>query len=651
MRSFHALWLACIVISIASLTFTREQNPTEHHLVARFHLDEGSGSSIADSSGNKRDAFVVGKVSWTQGIHGKAVVLDGLDRLEVPAAEAFNVSDQVSVSAWIKGHASKFRIVRLPSSYPSLRGPYFQVCGDKIYFTANSDHASAENPALSQDPVLKKLPAFPWNDWHLWTGTTDINLTHYHDTRRTFPPHTAVEPKLQVAGKRIYYEYFGEDEKHAWQIYTAQSNLDGSGWKSTQRTFESDGYRTEQEGNLQVAGKSVYNAWPEKDEKGDWQLWTSISNLDGSHFTATKRTANGGWIPNLQVVGNQVFYMYPTIRELAKNKFAGTSDEDLYFAVSDRDGNHWRVIHAINHIAYMPGGWGSFQVHDGKIYFEYSQDIGERGGYLFTGSVNLDGSNFQSIQRTSGDDLAGPTHNSMQVLGNKVYYTYNLRHTSKTISELAKEAMAMTNLGREGLQIWTAESNLDGSGWKATQRTDGSKDIFAGYRGIDLVGGKLYLAAMEFPHFREDPVRMYPMMATAGANIVSKGSAFGIGLTENNEARAFVNGGLDHLATAQAPTSTGGATADFAADGAWHFLTMTYDGSIVKLYVDGQLRTSAAYKEKVIANPFPLIIGDGFQGDIDEVSIYDRALSASQVQASYENFRQGSTAVNTQGDH
>ena len=651
MRPFQALWLACIVISVASLTFTRGSTATEHHLVARYHLDEGSGATIADSSGNKRDGLIVGNVSWAQGIHGRAIVLDGLDRLQVPAADSFNVGDQVSVSAWIRGHASKFRIVRLPSTYPSLRGPYFQVCGDTIYFTANSDHASTENPALSQDPVLKKHPKFPWNDWHLWTGTTDISLTNYHDTRRTFSPHTAVEPKLQVAGKRIYYEYFGEDENHAWQIYTAQSNLDGSGWKSTQRTFEPDGYRTEQEGNLQVAGERVYNAWPEKDEKGDWQLWTSISNLDGSHFKATKRTVNGGWIPNLQVVGDKVFYMYPTLRELAKNKFAGTSNENLYFAVSDRDGNHWRVIHAISHIAYLPSGWGSFQVHDGKIYFEYSQSSGERGGYLFTGSMDLDGSNFHSVQRTSGDDLAGPIHNSIQVLGNKVYYTYNLRHTSKTISELAKEAMAMTNLGRDGLQIWTAESNLDGSDWKATRRTDGSQDIFAGYRGIDLVGGKLYLAAMEVPYFPEDPVRTYPMMATAGANIVSKGSAFGIGLTENNETRAFVNGGLDYLATAQAPTSTAGATADFAVDGAWHFLTMTYDGSSLKLYVDGRLKTSTPYKEKVMTNPFPLIIGDGFQGEIDEVSIYDRALSDSQVQDSYENFRQGSTAVNGPVSH
>lgn len=640
MRRFQALCSVCMVVSIATLAFTQESKTAERHLIARYHLDEGSGSTIADSSGNKRDARIVGNVAWTQGIHGKAIVLDGSDRLQVPAAKAFNVADQVSVSAWIRGHASKFHIVSLPSTYPSLRGPYFQVCGDKIYFTANSDHASAENPNLSQDPVLKKHPQFPWNDWHLWTGTTDINLTDYHDTRRTFSPYNAVEPKLQVAGNRIYYEYFGEDEKHAWQIYTAQSNLDGSGWKSTQRTFEPDGYRTEQEGNLQVAGNRVYNAWPQKDEKGDWQLWTSISNLDGSDFKATKRTVNGGWIPNLQVVGDQVFYMYPTLQNLAKNNFAGASDEHLYFAVSDRDGKNWRVLHSINHVAYMPSGWGSFQVHDGKIYFEYSQDVGERGGYLFTGSMNLDGSDFQSVQRTSGDDLAGPTHNSIQVLGNKVYYTYNLRHTSKTPSEMAKEIMARTNLGDTGIQIWTAESNLDGSGWKATQRTDGSKDMFAGYRGIEMVGGKLYLAAMLFPHFHEDPVRMYPMMATAGANIVSKGSAFGIGLTENNEARAFVNGGLDHLVTAQAPTSTAGATADFGIDDAWHFLTMTYDGSTLKLYVDGQLKTSTPYKENVIANPFPLIIGDGFQGEIDEISVYDLALSASQVQDSYKKFHQ-----------
>ena len=81
--------------------------------------------------------------------------------------------------------------------------------------------------------------------------------------------------------------------------------------------------------------------------------------------------------------------------------------------------------------------------------------------------------------------------------------------------------------------------------------------------------------------------------------------------------------------------------------GEWSFIAATYDGEHLRLYVNGQEVQSLVHRGKM-APAFPdsfLIIGsedgvehcdncDGkhsFQGLIDEVSVYDRALSAGEI--------------------
>jgi hypothetical protein len=82
--------------------------------------------------------------------------------------------------------------------------------------------------------------------------------------------------------------------------------------------------------------------------------------------------------------------------------------------------------------------------------------------------------------------------------------------------------------------------------------------------------------------------------------------------------------------------ATGGAA---LAANRWTHLAMTYDGSAVKLWVDG---VQAATRPVIGAMPvsdLPLRIGgnriwrEWFKGRIDEVRVYPRALSQAEVQA------------------
>lgn len=73
--------------------------------------------------------------------------------------------------------------------------------------------------------------------------------------------------------------------------------------------------------------------------------------------------------------------------------------------------------------------------------------------------------------------------------------------------------------------------------------------------------------------------------------------------------------------------------------GTWSHVTATYDGSIMRLYVNGSQVGSRESTAPLLAQPGPTEIGAGagghagFWGDIDEVALYPRAIIRSHVSA------------------
>jgi uncharacterized repeat protein (TIGR01451 family) len=77
-------------------------------------------------------------------------------------------------------------------------------------------------------------------------------------------------------------------------------------------------------------------------------------------------------------------------------------------------------------------------------------------------------------------------------------------------------------------------------------------------------------------------------------------------------------------------------------DGQWHHVAAVYDGTNMFLYVDGTLDVSQPATGSISQNSYPGCIGENaeapgllFKGMIDEVSIYKRALTASEIQLIY----------------
>jgi len=81
-------------------------------LVAHYTFEEGSGTTAGDSSGYGTAAngtFVGSGISWVEGKTGDyAVDLSGSSWIDCGNAAKFNITGQISISAWIKAGTVMF---------------------------------------------------------------------------------------------------------------------------------------------------------------------------------------------------------------------------------------------------------------------------------------------------------------------------------------------------------------------------------------------------------------------------------------------------------------------------------------------------------------------------------------------------------------
>jgi hypothetical protein len=78
-------------------------------------------------------------------------------------------------------------------------------------------------------------------------------------------------------------------------------------------------------------------------------------------------------------------------------------------------------------------------------------------------------------------------------------------------------------------------------------------------------------------------------------------------------------------------------SATWPTGGAWHFVVGVYDGSFLRLYIDGvQVGTPAAATgamsvDHTLGLTVSEDIGSPMTGDVDEVAVWNKALTAAQI--------------------
>jgi hypothetical protein len=89
---------------------------------------------------------------------------------------------------------------------------------------------------------------------------------------------TGYQPQFQVSGNKIYYVW-NEYDGPFRQIFTAEMNIDGTGWKAEKRT---SGQYDKVFPQLQVVGSKIYYVRQQPDASKNRQIWTMEMSMDGT---------------------------------------------------------------------------------------------------------------------------------------------------------------------------------------------------------------------------------------------------------------------------------------------------------------------------------------------------------------------------------
>ena len=131
-------------------------------LIAWWKLDDGSGNTAADSSGNNRNGTLAGDVSWVDGITGGALEFDGDgDYVDIGKDTSFDIKNQITVSAWIKVNA-------FDKDWQTIIAK-----GDRSWRLQRNQGENTLEFACSGLVV-------PGSDWGPVYGNMDVNDGHWH---------------------------------------------------------------------------------------------------------------------------------------------------------------------------------------------------------------------------------------------------------------------------------------------------------------------------------------------------------------------------------------------------------------------------------------------------------------------------------------
>src|SRR5262249_15913156 len=151
-------------------------NVTPTGLVAYWKFDEGSGTTVSDSSGNGNTGTLVNRPLWTTGRVGNALFFDGIDdNITVPDSNSLDLSSSFTLSAWVNPASTftDFRSIVVKNYSYYLYASVAGYCGDG---SPLGGFSGATNQTVSQPSPL------PINTWtHLAVTYNGSPLTFYQN--------------------------------------------------------------------------------------------------------------------------------------------------------------------------------------------------------------------------------------------------------------------------------------------------------------------------------------------------------------------------------------------------------------------------------------------------------------------------------------
>jgi len=164
--------LFCLIISVlvTGLVLPGITHAVEANLIGFWTLDQTSGTTAYDASGNGNDGTLMGDPKWTVGKIGGALEMDGTeDYVDCGNGDVLNITQQVTLAAWVKADSG--------FAYPDWSGIIMRGGPniDTFAFYYNGPSQQLGFKTTGTDPSWMAVPAAGLFDdeWHHVTATYD----------------------------------------------------------------------------------------------------------------------------------------------------------------------------------------------------------------------------------------------------------------------------------------------------------------------------------------------------------------------------------------------------------------------------------------------------------------------------------------------
>jgi uncharacterized protein YjdB len=604
-------------------TATVNTTPPPTGLVAAYNFNEGVGSTVTDASGNGNTGTISGATWTTSGKFGGALSFNGTSSwVTVNDASSLDLSNGVTLEAWVRlSTLTGWQAVMIKERPGGLSYALY----------ANTDqNAPAGTLHTSNDVNLYAPPQLSANTWtHVATtydGTTlrvYVNGTQVNSVAVTGNMAVSTSP-LRIGGDSVWGEYFNGtiDEVRVYNralstaeiqtdmnkaITTApQNGLTLAPGNFTLTTFgatqQLTATATYSDGSTQnVTSNSGTNYTSSNTSVATVSSTGQVKAL--ANGTATITSSYGGFSANSNVTVN----IPPPVQN-------GVTVTPNSFTLTAIGAAQQLIVTG----TYSDGSTQNVTNNAGTTYVSTNTSVATVNA---TGQVKAVANGTATIQASYGGFSANASvtvNTTAPPTGLVAAYNFN-EGTGSTVNDVSGNA----NTGTISGATWTTGGRFGGA--------------------LSFNGTNSWVTVNDSPSLNltaavtvEAWVSPRAPLSWQAAVIKEQISDLVYGL--------YVNNAQDEPFGTVSVSGTDFSAAFEAEDvqvpmNTWTHLATTFDGATLRLYVDGTLVNTVAASGKMPVSSGPLRIGgdavwgEYFNGLIDEVRIYNRALSAAEVTA------------------